>query len=668
MKPVIRVKNVNFTYNKGKDNEFQALINVSLDIYPEEYVIIFGPSGCGKSTLLNIFAGLEIPNTGIVEAFDKDLANMSRRENALYHRRKIGMIYQAYNLITSLTVLDNVALPQIFINSGKKEREVLGLKLLERFGILKQARKIPTELSGGQQQRIGLARAIINNPEIVLADEPVGNLDSVSAKNVLNILNELNEKEKKTIIMVTHNPEYLEFGDRIVYMKDGIITREVVSKDKKKLGEKKDMRPKSPTAEINDLMRAYHGMTPEQINILIMPYKAKVFVHHFITDRNMEETKIFEDLIHRRLLGTVSEEELYKILRRPANKGGVGYDKRTAAKIIRRVNRVIRTAYYIYQKGRQRRNEQGGHDKITRDEKAKRVTEYLLKTCYTKHYKKLDKLQIYRLQQAVKDRLVGSIQKNVFFNYLDLPFKDSGVGLNRKTAKVISEELELILILGYGIVQMNALKSGGDKISTDMEKEAEDDKDFPAREKSADMVRSSGPKLEEDSVKKGIKASGAKTDEAVDKKSMLGANLVQSEKGEVKPEENGLIGGYAKGKESERVEKGSDIEKEIFTTQEEIKETLPPGIRSDFRDRIIRAENIAQKVAKEEKVAGPSTPRGGESGALAEESKANLSAPDYTKEDAVRPDKSGSESKPHDSSGEKEKSELENILKKNKVI
>jgi putative ABC transport system ATP-binding protein len=460
MEPIISIKNINFTYNKGKDNEFHALINISLEIFPEEFIIFFGPSGCGKSTLLNVIAGLEKPDDGDVRVFSRDLTKMTSNDFAAYHRSQIGMVYQQYNLITSLSVLDNVALPQIFVNVRKGKRDKWSKFLLERFGILKQAKRIPTELSGGQQQRIGIARSIVNNPQIVLADEPVGNLDSVSAKNVLEILNELNEKEKKTIIMVTHNPENLVYGDRIIYMKDGIIIREVINKDKrppeaKKSGTEEDgiIKVKSPAVEIRDLMRAYHGLSPEQINILIMPYKAKVFAHHFITSRNMEEAQIFEEVIQRRLLGTISQEEFQDVLNRPATEGGVGFDKRTAEKVLRRVNRVIRVAYFLYQEERQRQAEEGGHEKISDEEKTNRTTEYLLKTCYGEYYGHLDETQINRIKGAVKERLKGEIQKPKFYEILDKPFKEGGVGLNSKTAKAITEEIELVLILGFGIVQ-----------------------------------------------------------------------------------------------------------------------------------------------------------------------------------------------------------------------
>lgn len=466
MKPIIEAKNLDFIYNKGKDNEFHALINISMDVYPEEFVVIFGPSGCGKSTLLNVFAGLEKPDEGSISVMGRDLLAMTRDDFAYYHRAQIGMVYQQYNLITSLSVLDNVALPQIFVNVNRTKRNKWGLTLLERFGIKKQAHKIPTELSGGQQQRIGIARAIVNNPKVILADEPVGNLDSVSAKNVLGILEELNQKEKKTIILVTHNPENIEYGDRVIYMKDGVITKEVVNKDKHKKKKKMEVAPKSAAAELSELMRAYHGLSPDQINILIMPYKAKIFTHHFITTRSMEETKVFEDMMQRRLLGSITHNELQEALTKPAREGGVGFDHRTSDRITRRINRILRMSYFVYQKGRQRKDENGNHIIITNEEKSKKLTDYLLDTCYHEFFRNLDPVQINRLELAVRDRLVGHIQKPQFFEFLDKAFKKGGVGFNSKTAKTITEELELILILGFGIVRMSDDSGAGSSEDT----------------------------------------------------------------------------------------------------------------------------------------------------------------------------------------------------------
>lgn len=453
MEPIIKAKNLNFVYNKGKDNEFHALININMEIYPEEFIVFFGPSGCGKSTLLNVIAGLEVAEeNSAVSVLGRDMMKLTKKQFAQFHRHDLGMIFQAYNLITSLSVLDNIALPQIFLSIGKHKREQWGKQLLERFGILKQAKKIPTELSGGQQQRIGIARSIVNNPKIILADEPVGNLDSVSAKNVLDILSDLNEKEKKTIILVTHNPETLIYADRIFYMKDGTIIREVVNKEKRKEIEKQ--KYKTAAAEIDDLMRAYHGLTPEQINILIMPYKAKIFAQHFITTRSLEETKVFEDIIQRRLMGTISDQEMFEALHRSSNDGGVGFDIRTAQKIIERISKAMEMSYFISQTHHKGINSQGGHDPLTAEEKAEQLIIYLLQVCYREHTKNLKEEQKVRLLKVLKDRIENSIQKVELYNALDLPFKDGGVGLNSKTAKAVTEETELILILSFGIVKV----------------------------------------------------------------------------------------------------------------------------------------------------------------------------------------------------------------------
>ncbi len=475
--PIIRAQNLDFVYNPGKGNEFHALINISLDIYPEEFIIIFGPSGCGKSTLLNVIAGLETPDKGSIHVFGQNLTDMDSHDFAVYHRKEVGMIYQSYNLITSLTVLENVVLPQVFVNVKKGRRKRWGRELLKRFGIFEHADKIPTELSGGQQQRIGIARAIVNNPKIVLADEPVGNLDSNSAKLVLSILGDLNEKEKKTIILVTHNPEYLDYADRILYMKDGIITREVVNRNKE--SNKEINKPKTVVKEINELMRAYQGMTPEQINILIMPFKSKIFANHFISSRNMEESKIFEEAIQRRMLGTISEDEFFDVLDKTSREGGVGFDRRTAKKIVRRINRVIRMAYYVYQKGHQGKDESGEHKRISFEEKAEKVKVYLYKTCYYEYYKHLNDKQDDRMKRAIKDRLMATMDKNSFYDYLDKPFRDGGVGLNSKTAKIISEELELILILGFGVVGVSEKMAVMSREERNIEKAKKEGLDIP---------------------------------------------------------------------------------------------------------------------------------------------------------------------------------------------
>jgi len=461
MEAIIQVKRVNFTYNKGRDNEYKALNDINLDIFPQEFVAILGPSGCGKSSLLNILAGLEKPDEGEINVMGRDLMAMKPREFADYHRREVGMIYQAYNLITSLSVLDNVALPQIFINEWRGKRTALAKTLLERFGILEQAHRIPTELSGGQQQRIGIARSIVNNPSLILADEPVGNLDSTSAENVLNILSDLNTKEKKTIIMVTHNPENVIYADRIIHMKDGVIVKEEVNKNKgKPLAKKEEERtaPKSMSEEMASMLRTYNGLSKEQINILIMPYKSKMFVNYFTSKKNYEEAKVFENVIQRQLMGTVTRGEFLDILHRPSREGGVGFDIRTSEKIMARMDKVIKMAYFMQQQAHQAKNEKGEHELIDFDDKVNKLTEYLFKTCYADSYQHLDEVQVGRLKHAIKDRFNNDLQKSDFYNYLDKPFKESGVGLNSKTARAIADELELVLVVGFGVSQNEAIR------------------------------------------------------------------------------------------------------------------------------------------------------------------------------------------------------------------
>lgn len=222
----IKTENASVIYDQGKPNETKALTDVNVTIYKEDYIVIFGPSGCGKSTMLYTISGIEKPTKGRILVMGKDITQFTPDESAKFHRSQIGMVFQAYNLIPTLSVLDNVALPQIFRGVSREKRRARAKVLLQRFGILPQAEKLPTELSGGQQQRVGIARALINEQPIIFADEPVGNLDSKSAKIVLDILYDLNVKDKKTIILVTHDPSLLTFATHVVYMRDGTVVGE----------------------------------------------------------------------------------------------------------------------------------------------------------------------------------------------------------------------------------------------------------------------------------------------------------------------------------------------------------------------------------------------------------------------------------------------------------
>ncbi|MBN2861225.1 MAG: ABC transporter ATP-binding protein, partial [Sphaerochaetaceae bacterium] len=188
--PLIKLDNVSLAHNRGQANEVWSLKNISAEIYPQEHIIFFGPSGCGKSSLLNTIAGLERPTEGSVVVDGTDLTKLSRKQMIHFHQSTIGMIFQAYFLIPHLTARDNIILPQLFAKKSRSERLKQTERLMDRFGITDFQKRRPAMLSGGQQQRVAIARALANNPTVLLADEPAGNLDSNNTYIVLNLLSE----------------------------------------------------------------------------------------------------------------------------------------------------------------------------------------------------------------------------------------------------------------------------------------------------------------------------------------------------------------------------------------------------------------------------------------------------------------------------------------------
>lgn len=224
MNTILKTENLTKIYKVGKV-EVPALRGVSLEIETGEFVAVMGPSGCGKSTLLHLLGGLLSPTSGKISIGGEDLSKVSDAERTDIRRRKIGFVFQRFNLFPTLTAEGNLKLAEK-IHSGnggnpERRREVLRLLKLEN----KMNHK-PLELSGGEQQRVALARAVINNPAIILADEPTGNLDTENSEIVLNMFRRLNEKFNQTIIMITHNPEAAAVCSRIIRMRDGLIVEE----------------------------------------------------------------------------------------------------------------------------------------------------------------------------------------------------------------------------------------------------------------------------------------------------------------------------------------------------------------------------------------------------------------------------------------------------------
>jgi putative ABC transport system ATP-binding protein len=207
-----------------------ALRDVTFKVNKGEFLAIVGPSGSGKSTLLNMIGALDRPTSGRVFIGGVDIFSLSNSEIATIRNRMIGFVFQSYNLINRTTVRRNVELPGIIKGMNSSNRVRRAKRLLEMLGIGDKANFKPSNLSGGQQQRVAIARALMNNPTIILADEPTGNLDTKTGKEVFNFLRNLSQKYKRTIVMVTHNPALAESTDRAIYIKDGTVEKEVFNK------------------------------------------------------------------------------------------------------------------------------------------------------------------------------------------------------------------------------------------------------------------------------------------------------------------------------------------------------------------------------------------------------------------------------------------------------
>ena len=217
---MIKLTGINKIY-RTNEIETLALENVNLDVAKGEFVSIMGPSGCGKSTLLNIMGLLDAPSSGKIEINGTSVESMKDKELAVFRNKTLGFGFQSFHLINSLNVIDNVELPLLYRKMAAKERTRLAKEVLDRVGLSHRMRHMPTQLSGGQCQRVAIARAIVGNPEIILADEPTGNLDSKMGAEVMELLHKLNKEDGRTIVMVTHNEEQAKQTSRTIRFFDG---------------------------------------------------------------------------------------------------------------------------------------------------------------------------------------------------------------------------------------------------------------------------------------------------------------------------------------------------------------------------------------------------------------------------------------------------------------
>ncbi len=217
---MIKLTGINKIY-RTNEIETVALENVNLEVNKGEFLSIMGPSGCGKSTLLNIMGLLDVPTNGTIEIGGTHTEGMKDRELASFRNKKLGFVFQSFHLINSLNVVDNVELPLLYRKMSAKERRRLAEEVLQKVGLSHRMRHMPTQLSGGQCQRVAVARAIIGNPEIILADEPTGNLDSKMGAEVMELLHQLNQEDGRTIVMVTHNEDQAKQTSRTIRFFDG---------------------------------------------------------------------------------------------------------------------------------------------------------------------------------------------------------------------------------------------------------------------------------------------------------------------------------------------------------------------------------------------------------------------------------------------------------------
>lgn len=222
---ILEVTNLCKTYGKG-DTMVKALDNVSFSVEKGEFVAISGPSGSGKSTLLHILGGVDVPTKGSVVINQTDISNLDETALAIFRRRQIGLIYQFYNLIPILTVQENLTLPLLL--DGRKPDEKQISTLVKRLGLENRLDHLPNQLSGGQQQRVSIGRALVNNPALMLADEPTGNLDSENSKEIISLLRQFNKDFNQTVIIITHDEKIANSADRVITIEDGKITGDEV--------------------------------------------------------------------------------------------------------------------------------------------------------------------------------------------------------------------------------------------------------------------------------------------------------------------------------------------------------------------------------------------------------------------------------------------------------
>lgn len=371
----------------------------------------------------------------------------------------MGMVFQAYYLIGSLTVLKNVILPQISDKtSSDKNRKEKAMEILKTFGLDKLASSFPSELSGGQQQRVAIGRSLINNPDIVLADEPVGNLDSKSSDEVMNLFGQLNYEKKKTIILVTHNPSNLSIAHRVFFIKDGEIIN--VRKNREMGSEFVPVIPQAVKTDIDSgdsdlkeieespeykdlklLEESYAELSKEKKDpVLLNKFKAREVVFEVLTGMTSSDLHSIEKHVENLLVSGINDgEKMFNYLDENIKTGGLGLDKRTAFNLTKKIKNIVKKIKFL--------EKDEMNDKLVwKDETINQIRLYL-----EKEFKINLKGEVIknRFNKAIKDRLENNTNNKNFQITINLPISKGGLGINIRKAKKINNRLELLVLGKY---------------------------------------------------------------------------------------------------------------------------------------------------------------------------------------------------------------------------
>jgi len=434
-KPLIIARNLDIIYNQGKSNEFKALSGVNTDIYEGEYIILFGPSGCGKSTLMFSIQGSLPPAAGTLLIRGDDIYAYPPQERVYFQRYVMGIIFQQFNLIGSLSVLDNVALPKIFCDSSKTDRERKAQSLLDRFGVGAVSHKIPAMLSGGQQQRVSVARSMVNDPEILLADEPTGNLDSISTQQVMDKIDEINTFDKRTIIMVSHNAAHLSYAHRVYYLKDGVVVREVVNPQRKQIKPVKE--GETIVTELELLARLFPY---DSINTL----RVKSLTNFLTQEYTFEQLIRLEKAVGLLIQGKIHKKLFVTALVKKYDHGGVGLDRKTAKEMSDVAVEMVKRSDDVR---RFRSDNDSDVAFFSQHKFAERVRDYL----QTEHKIKLTNKMTANLTTMVSDRLSGIHENEDFHEQLHEQIKHGGLGLNMNLSDETARYMEKLIALGVDV-------------------------------------------------------------------------------------------------------------------------------------------------------------------------------------------------------------------------